>query len=235
MRLRALPLLSALALGACSQPPYVPDEPPVIEYEDGAYVAAAAAGLPVYRIDPMSSGVYIRVGRAGALKSAGHDHAIASTVIEGMVLVADDWAESRADLRIPLVHLVVDDPVHRQRFGLDPDVSQSAINGTTRNMQEKVLESTTYPSAIATARLTGPLSADPSLAVTLTLRDVTAQYTVPCELQVGPEEVRVSGALAIQHGDFGLEPFSAAGGLLRVADRIELEFELTARRWGALN
>lgn len=235
MNLRFLPLLAALALAACAQPPYVPEEAPAVEYDDGAYVAAAAAGLPVYRIDPIGSGVYIRVGRAGALKSAGHDHAIASTVVEGMVLVADDWTESRADLRIPLVHLVVDDPVHRQRFGLGDEVSESAISGTTRNMQEKVLESTTYPSAIATARLTGPLSADPALAITLTVRDVTAEYTVPCELVVGPEEVRVSGAMAIQHEDLGLEPFSAAGGLLRVADEIDLEFEFTARRWGALN
>ena len=235
MSSRFLTLLAALALSACAQPPSGPDEAPVVEYDDGAYVAAAAAGLPVYRIDPVGSGVYVRVGRAGALKSAGHDHAIASTVIEGMVLVADDWTESRADLRIPLVHLVVDDPVHRQRFGLDEEVSASAINGTTRNMQDKVLESTTYPSAIATARLTGPLSAGPALAITLTVRDVSAEYTVPCELVVGPEELHVSGALTVQHQDFDMEPFSAAGGLLRVADEIELEFEFTARRWGTLN
>lgn len=235
MRLPGLPLLATLALVACAQPPYVANDAPLAEYDDGAYVAAAAAGLPVYRIEPMNSAVYIRVGRAGALKSAGHDHAIASTVVEGMVLVADDWAESRADLRIPLVHLVVDDPANRRRFGLDAEVSESAINGTTRNMQDKVLESATYPSAIATARLTGPLSADPSLAITLTLRGVTAEYTVPCELQIGPEEVLVSGVLAVQHEDFGLEPFSAAGGLLRVADQIDLEFEFRARRWGALN
>jgi polyisoprenoid-binding protein YceI len=235
MRLRFSPLLATLALVACAQPPYVPDEAPVVEYDDGAYLAAAAAGLPVYRIDPAGSGVYIRVGRAGALKSAGHDHAIASTVVEGMLLIAEEWTESRADLRIPLVHLVVDDPANRARFGLDEEVSESAINGTTRNMQEKVLESATYPSAIATARLTGPLSANPDLAITLTLRDVTAEYTVPCELQVGPEEIWVSGALTVQHEDFGLEPFSAAGGLLRVADQIDLEFEFRARRWGTLN
>ena len=235
MSVRLLPLLATLALAACAQPPPVPDDAPVVEYDDGAYVAAAAAGLPVYRIDPIGSGIYIRVGRAGPLKSAGHDHAIASTVIEGMVLITDDWTESRADLRVPLVHLVVDDPVHRQRFGLDAEVSESAISGTTRNMQDKVLESASYPSAIATARLTGPLSADPALALTLTVRDVTAEYTVPCEILIGPDEVWVSGALAVQHEDFGMEPFSAAGGLLRVADQIDLEFEFRARRWGALN
>ena len=41
--------------------------------------------------------------------------------------------------------------------------------------------------------------------------------------------------MAVQHGDFGLTPFSAAGGLLRVADQLDIEFELTAVRWNTLN
>jgi hypothetical protein len=39
--------------------------------------------------------------------------------------------------------------------------------------------------------------------------------------------------LTVRHADFGLAPFSAAGGLLRVAEDIELEFELVANRWPA--
>ncbi len=233
MSQRSLPVLAAVALAACAQPPSVPGDVASAEYDDEIYLTAAAAGLPVYRIEPVGSSVYIRVGRAGALKAAGHDHAIATTVIEGMVLVAEDWQESRADLRIPLLHLVVDDPAHRQRFDLDPDVSESAISGTTRNMQEKVLESSIYPEALASARLTGPESG--ALAVTLTLHGTTREFIVPCDLQVDPEFVTVLGSMAIQHGDFGLQPFSAAGGLLRVADQIDLEFELTARRWGTLH
>ena len=229
-----LPVLTAMLLvAACAQPEYVPGDVETTEFDDALYIRAAAAGMPVYRIDTVASTVFIRVGRAGTLKAAGHDHVIASTVMEGMVLVAADWAESRADLRIPLVHLVVDDATHRQRFGLEPDVSASAINGTTRNMQDEVLESALYPEAVASARLTGPDS--DTLHVTLSLHGVTREYTVPCELFVDPGFVSVSGSLVIEHEDFGLTPFSAAGGLLRVAGEIELEFELSARRWGELN
>jgi len=35
--------------------------------------------------------------------------------------------------------------------------------------------------------------------------------------------------MTLAHADFGLEPFSAAGGLLRVAEDIGVEFELQAR------
>ena len=233
MKLRSL--LPVLVLAACAQPAYLPQTVETGEFDDTAYVRAASAGIPVYRIDPATSAVYVHVGRAGTLKAAGHDHAIASTIVEGMMLIADDWQQSRADLRIPLAYLLVDDPRHRRRFGLDPDVSATAINGTTRNMQEKVLDSAAYPDAFATARLLGPLDESTILAVTITLRGVTKEYTVPCELQVTPAVVFVSGSMAVQHEDFGLTPFSAAGGLLRVAERIELEFEFSARRWGALN
>ena len=233
---RSLAIPATLALlAACAQPEYVPERFETAGLDDAAYVRAAAAGIPVYRIDPVTSGVFVRVGRAGTLKAAGHDHAIASTVIEGMILVADEWQQSRADIRVPLVYLVVDDPAHRRRFGLEPDVSASAINGTTRNMQEKVLESSVYPEAFASARLTGPLEDGGALAITLTLHGITREYRVPAELDAGPEVLTVSGSMAIQHEDFGLTPFSAAGGLLRVAEQIDLEFEFSARRWGSLD
>jgi len=55
-------------------------------------------------------------------------------------------------------------------------------------------------------------------------------YTVPAELDIGPDALTVSGSMTVQHGDFGLTPFSAAGGLLRVAEDIEIVFEIKARR-----
>jgi len=38
--------------------------------------------------------------------------------------------------------------------------------------------------------------------------------------------------MTVQHGDFGLTPFSAAGGLLRVAEDIEIVFEIVASKRG---
>jgi hypothetical protein len=35
----------------------------------------------------------------------------------------------------------------------------------------------------------------------------------------------------VRHSDFGLVPFSAAGGLLKVADEVTVDFELVATRW----
>ena len=57
-----------------------------------------------------------------------------------------------------------------------------------------------------------------------------ADYSLPVELVVEPNKLVVSGSLTIVHSDFGLQPFSAAGGLLRVADQIDMDFEFVARR-----
>ena len=49
-------------------------------------------------------------------------------------------------------------------------------------------------------------------------------------MAVVAEELSVSGSMSVAHADFGLTPFSAAGGLLRVAEDIDVVFDLVAIR-----
>lgn len=195
------------------------------------YAAAASEGRAVYRIDSGNSLVLVHVGRAGTMKSAGHDHVIASTDVDGFVLIDDDVSASRADLRIPLQSLVVDKPQYRERYGLDKDVSASTIEGTTRNMQENVLQSQWYPVAEVHARFAGAGDEPPVLGVAITLHGASFDYLVPVQIDTAPDRMTATGKLTIKHSDFGLVPFSAAGGLLKVADEVTIDFELVATRW----
>jgi hypothetical protein len=164
------------------------------------------------------------------MKAAGHDHVIASADIEGLVLVSKKPGGSRADLRLPLQQLIVDDPGYREKFGLEPDLPDSAVEGTTRNMQEKVLESNLFPWATASVRMRSMQEDRAELDVTLTVHGMSLDYTVPAEIDSGT--LSVSGSMTVQHSDFGLTPFSAAGGLLRVAEDIEIVFEIVASNRG---
>jgi hypothetical protein len=220
-------------LAACAQPDYVPDELAAPPLPIEAYRDAAERGVPVYRIDPQQSLVLIRVGRSGAMKNAGHDHVIASEDVEGLILLSEDPSASRTDLRIPLQRLIVDKTNYLTRFGLDAVVSESAINGTTNNMQNKVLESRAYPWAEVRALIASVYDEPLSLSVSVTLHGATFDYVVPVELLVEPQWLSVKGRLSIQHSDFGLTPFSAAGGLLRVAGQIDIEFDIVAHAWVA--
>ena len=230
IRTRLLPLVPLALLAACAQPEWVPEgtsAPPLPERE---YREAARSGDAVYRVDPQQSRVFIRTGRDGPMKAAGHDHVIASADIEGLVLVSGDPARSRADLRLPLQQLVVDDPAYREEFGLEPDLPESAIDGTTRNMQEKVLDSNLFPWATASVRMRSMQEDQAELDVTVTVHGMSSAYTVPAELSIDPETLSVVGSMSVAHGDFGLTSFSAAGGLLRVAEGIEIVFEIVAQR-----
>ena len=165
------------------------------------------------------------------MKSAGHDHVIASEDIEGLVLLSEEPSASRTDLRIPLQRLIVDKTDYLTQFGLEANVSESAISGTTNNMQDKVLESSAYPWAEVRALIASVYHEQPSLSVSVTLHGVTFDYVVPVELLVEPQRMSVKGQMSIQHSDFGLTPFSAAGGLLRVAGQIDIEFDIVALAW----
>ena len=200
-------------LAACAQPEWVPGDTSAPPLPERVYRDAARQGEAVYRVDSQRSRVFMRTGRDGPMKAAGHDHVIASVDVEGLVLVGADPETSRADLRLPLQQLVVDDPAYRERFGMEPDLPESAIEGTTRNMQDKVLESSRFPWVTASVRV-------------LSLHD----YRVPAELKFDPDALTVSGSMTVSHADFGLTPYSAAGGLLRVAEDIEVVFEIVAER-----
>jgi polyisoprenoid-binding protein YceI len=227
---RTLPLFPLAVLAACAQPDWVAEDTSVPPLPEKVYQQAARKGEAVYRVDPQRSRIFIRTGRDGPMKGAGHDHVIASADVDGLVLISDDRSESRADLRLPLQQLVVDDPAYREKFGLEPELPESAIEGTTRNMQDKVLESNRFPWATASVRLLSMQETQAELDVTVTVHGTSLDYTVPADIDFDAGTLSVSGSMTVRHSDFGLTPFSAAGGLLRVAEDIEIVFEITARR-----
>jgi hypothetical protein len=63
----------------------------------------------------------------------------------------------------------------------------------------------------------------------VTLHGTAFEYLVPVDLKVEPDRFVINGEMTLRHTDFGLTPFSAMGGLLRVADELQLQFALVAR------
>ena len=218
-----------VALTGCAQPERLPDAPTRPLLPEDSYIEAARRGAAVYRIQTPESRLLVRVGRAGPMKNLGHDHVIASEDIEGLVMLHDDPAASRADLLVPLQRLVVDKAEYRAQLGVEGEVSESAIDGTTSNMQDKVLESAIYPWAQISARFASAQSDPPTLSISVTLHGTAFEYLVPVDLKVEPGRLVINGEMTLRHTDFGLTPFSAMRGLLRVADELELQFALVAR------
>ena len=224
-----LTVLAGVAKTEVIDPQSPSPTPPIIP--DDLYRDALNRGISVYEVDPDRSFVLVHVKRGGIMKRLGHDHAIASTDIEGLIMMHDDPTNSRADLRLPLDTLTVDREDFRSMLDLSGTVSESAIAGTRKNMHEKVLHTSQFPWAQGTAILDSPLSDNPSLSISITLHGMTADYVVPVRMQIDDEAMIVSGTFSVDHRDFGLKPFTAVGGMLRVAKRLELRFELVTVPW----
>lgn len=225
---RLLPLLALLT--ACSQPELKPVTEVAPEIQSEQYALAELAGARIFELNSTQSVVLIYVTRAGRMKHLGHDHVVASENLSGFVQVTDDLVGSTADLQIALRDLVVDAPKYRHEFGLDSDVSENAIRGTYRNMQAEVLESAEYPYAQISVEYLLAGTANHMLRVSVNLHGAATVYDVPVALEVDEDRLTVSGELTIAHSDFNLQPFSAVGGLLSVAEPMELRFLIVANR-----
>jgi hypothetical protein len=192
-----------------------------------SYMTAASSGSDVYRILPEESLVLIHVTRTGAMKKLGHDHAVASEDVQGYIEINDDPSASRADVVLPLRNLVIDKPEHRQQLGLDTDPSESDVAGTYSNML-KVLGPEFYPWVAIRAMIVSTDETGTSLGVSITINGRAVELIVPVELEIEATRLVVSGRTTIKQSDFGLVPFQAAGGLLRVADELDMAFHLVA-------
>lgn len=213
-------------LAACAppmgQPSGVADDSMPAEFPAAYYRQAKVRGAKVLRVDSSKSLVVLNVHRAGTLQRFGHDHVVASHDIKGFV-VPD---ENRADLYLPLDRLAVDEPELRKAAGLEASLPNAAIDGTRRNMLEKVLEAAHFPYAqIRIARM----EKDPStLTVAISLHGMTRTFQVPVQIEITQNGFAASGQMSFNQTDFGLVPYAVLGGALQVQDRLDLRFRILA-------
>jgi YceI-like domain len=224
-RLAGLLLLASM-LAACTAQISTTAQPDDLhmpaDFPAAYYQQARAAGAKVLRIDTKSSLLTIHVRRGGLLARLGHDHVVASHDVTGYV----DTTGGRADLYLPLDRLAVDEPELRSEAGLSTQLSQDAIEGTRRNMLDKVLESERFPFALI--QITRGATDRSTLNVTITLHNSVQKFKVPAQIETITDGLKISGQMTFNQTDFGITPFSILGGALQVQDRVDLRFRIFA-------
>jgi len=206
-------------------------EPPLQAPPPTPAGVAMPEGARVFDIDPQRSVVTIRVYRAGPLAKLGHNHVITSGRESGLVWRGPEPAGSGFELRLPVASLVVDDPAARAAAG--PDfagvVPESAREGTYQNMlRPEVLDGARFPEVTVRSGGLGGTWDRPVAIAEVTLRDATRRIEVPLEFSEAGATLAVRGSLRIRQTDFGMTPFSVAGGAIQVADEVDLSFEVVA-------
>jgi hypothetical protein len=185
----------------------------------------------MFEIDQEHSVVTLRVHRAGPMARFGHNHLVRSGAEYGQAWIADALQQSGFDVRVSVADFVVDDPGARQEAGPDfatvlPD---DARDGTRRNLlRPEVLDAERYPViAVQAASLSGTWEA-PVAPADVWVKGRTRRIEVPLELQRDGRTLTARGSFRILQSDFGIAPFSVAGGAIQVADEVTIEFEIRA-------
>jgi polyisoprenoid-binding protein YceI len=178
-----------------------------------------------YAIDSTKSFIDVQTGSGGLLASLGHDHKIMVRRLSGTVLAdPGDLESASVVLEIDAGSLaVVDDDSAKDRAEIE------------REMNEHVLEVSKHPTirfdgrkVRSTPTVDGAF--DVVVSGELLLHGKLRRIAVPGRLQVREDSLRFTGRIALLQTDYGIEPTSAVGGTVKVADKVRIGFDVTAVR-----
>jgi len=234
-RVRALWWLLPVLLSACQpqpQPQQQLESPRSAEaatdWPGHDYAAAAAAGSDVFLLDAQATRIDVVVRRDGPLARFGHDHVVTIQEPEGFLQLDQRGLASRADLRFRLDQLAVDSAAARVRYALDTNPSEADIAGTRKNLMEHVLDTGRWPWMTLGMGALERQQDHYSALVTLAINGSEYSSRQPFRLHREADRATVEGFFVIRQTELGIEPFSALGGGLRVADSLEVHFLIKA-------
>jgi polyisoprenoid-binding protein YceI len=172
--------------------------------------------------DTVASQFVVRADRRGLLSAFAHDHLF--TPARWRAEADFDPArpqEVRVDVRVDAA--TMHDHVARLTQGSRDYVDRETIG-------PEVLDAQRYPEIrfhgeSASARRAGD-RLDGVLHGALSLHGTTRPLDVPFHARVDAAGYRVSGSVRFRQTDFGMKPFSRAGGAFSVDDEIQVDFEL---------
>lgn len=173
-----------------------------------------------YQLGPDSGRMVIKTFRDGLGARAGHDLVIDVTQWSGEIAVNDDGTVGAVEARIDMASLVV----REGTGGLKPltDADRREITATARRLLS--VDRHREAEFVAT-RFHQADGEDGSMDGTLTLRGLSRPLQVQVQ-QVSPGRYRGTGTVV--QSAYGIKPYTAFLGVLRVRDAVDFEIEVEA-------
>ena len=185
-----------------------------------------------YVIDDTASRLLVYTYRGGKLARFGHNHVLNARSLRGDVAMSQQITGSRFRLEVPFAVIEVDPPALRRQAGpeFESKPSPEDIAATRENMLGPGgLDIAIAPAAIIEGTVTASTDASATLDMAITVRKVTHRQSVEVALTRNGGSLRIVGATALRHSDFGIEPFSVMLGALTVKNKVDVKFDLVAR------
>jgi polyisoprenoid-binding protein YceI len=194
--------------------------------------AQAKAAPQSYEVDPDASRIFVKVGAATRL---GHEHGVQGNLKSGKLTLGGD-----GELIFDMASFAADTPESRKRVGLGKKkVSANEAKKVTAAMTSaEVLDVGQYPTAkyriSSITPLDNQVAGDPGsyqLEGSFTLHGTERKLQVNAKLKRADKDgqSKLTGTFTILQTDFGIKPYSALGGLAKVADELEITGDVVLR------
>lgn len=191
---------------------------------------ASYTDVPTYEIQPKFSKLVALVRRAGLASSMGHDHAIRATEFSGtMAFDAARPERSHVQVQVSVAGLRVDEEGVRKEHSLQGSPSKSDVDQTDANMRGRdQLDAKRYGHIAFRSTSCQPTKQANvyDVAGTLTLRGMSQPVRLQVGIVVSNRQLIGTGILRFKQSQFGYKPYSAALGMMKVSDEVELHIRL---------
>ncbi|CND83079.1 Putative S-adenosyl-L-methionine-dependent methyltransferase [Mycobacterium tuberculosis] len=165
-----------------------------------------------FQLGPDDGRLLLRTGRSGLGRRAGHDLTIEATRWSASVAVREPLEASSAEVTVEVDGLQV-----REGTGGALPLSDGDRADITKNLR-KILDTGRYPQITFVSTAVGDDAVEGDLTI--------MGRTKPVRIAAALDGDRVRGGATVTQSRWGIKPYSAFFGALRLADDVEIEFDL---------
>ncbi|MGH8828267.1 MAG: YceI family protein [Jiangellaceae bacterium] len=175
-----------------------------------------------YRVGSQAGRLLVKTRRTGLGAKAGHDLTIEATVWDGSVIVSfSEPAKSSVRVEVDVDSLEV-----REGTGGVKPLTDADRADIKRTIREKILRTAQHPMIeFRSTRIGGSqesFDADGDLTITGVARPVTVRGSVG-------DNGRIRGRATVVQTQWGIKPYSAFLGTLKLADEVAVEIDAMLR------
>ncbi len=190
------------------------------------FIATAQTKTRTYTIVPAESSFWVFVGKAGLFSALAHDHEIGVKSFSGHVVMPEAGASGGSlEMEVDAQSLVV----------LDRKPSEEDKKKIFNSMHNEVLESAKHPKitfksvSVSDMKQSGNDTYSFVVHGDLTLHGVTKRIAVPVAATITAQQLHATGKYALKQTDYGIKPYSAAGGTIKVKNEVVVNFNIVAK------